>query len=79
MVGWTGGTTFERDLRRYCKKVKGLKFDSSGVRRRGGGGEWVDVESDADGNPAPDMLTAEKRVFENLGLEWRSPEERCTG
>ncbi|KAI1188511.1 hypothetical protein F5B17DRAFT_439523 [Nemania serpens] len=79
VVGWTGGTTFERDLRRYCKKVKGLKFDSSGVRRRGGGGEWVDVESDADGNPAPDMLTAEKRVFENLGLEWRSPEERCTG
>ncbi|KAI1193607.1 hypothetical protein F5X97DRAFT_313493 [Nemania serpens] len=79
VVGWTGGTTFERDLRRYCKKVKGLKFDSSGVRRRGDGGEWVDVESDAAGNPAPDMLTAEKRVFENLGLEWRSPEERCTG
>ncbi|KAI1164348.1 hypothetical protein F5B18DRAFT_259480 [Nemania serpens] len=79
VVGWTGGTTFERDLRRYCKKVKGLKFDSSGVRRRGDGGEWVDVESDADGNPAPDMLTAEKRVFENLGLEWRSPGERCTG
>ncbi|KAI1112613.1 hypothetical protein F5Y14DRAFT_421214 [Nemania sp. NC0429] len=79
VVGWTGGTTFERDLRRYCKKVKGLKFDSSGVRRRGDGGEWVDVESDADGNPAPDMLTAEKRVFENLGLEWRPPEQRCTG
>ncbi|KAJ8115555.1 hypothetical protein ONZ43_g4641 [Nemania bipapillata] len=79
VVGWTGGTTFERDLRRYCKKVKGLKFDSSGVRRRGDGGEWVDLESDADGNPAPDMLTAEKRVFENLGLEWRPPEERCTG
>jgi len=43
------------------------------------GGKWVDLESDADGNPAPDMLTAERRVFENLGLEWRSPEERCTG
>jgi DNA polymerase IV len=27
---------------------------------------------------APDMLTAEKRVFEGLGLEWRDPEERCT-
>ncbi|KAI0115472.1 hypothetical protein GGR51DRAFT_546282 [Nemania sp. FL0031] len=79
VVGWTGGTTFERDLRRYCKKVKGLKFDSSGVRRRGDGGEWVDLESDPDGNPAPDMLTAERRVFENLGLEWRPPEERCTG
>ncbi|KAI1126789.1 hypothetical protein F5Y10DRAFT_204951 [Nemania abortiva] len=79
VVGWTGGTTFERDLRRYCKKIKGLKFDSSGVRRRGDGGEWVDLESDANGNPAPDMLTAERRVFENLGLEWRPPEERCTG
>ena len=79
MVGWTGGTTFERDLRRYCKKVKRLKFDSSGVRMREDGGEWVDLESDAHGNPAPDMLTAEKRVFENLGLKWRPPEERCTG
>ena len=28
---------------------------------------------------APDMLTAERRVFEGLGLEWRAPEERCTG
>ncbi|TGJ78642.1 hypothetical protein E0Z10_g10120 [Xylaria hypoxylon] len=79
VVGWTGGTTFERDLRRYCKKAKRLKFDSSGVRERGDGGEWVDLESDPDGNPAPDMLTAERRVFENLGLEWRPPEERCTG
>ncbi|KAI0515365.1 hypothetical protein F5B22DRAFT_646640 [Xylaria bambusicola] len=79
VVGWTGGTTFERDLRRYCKKVKRLKFDSSGVRMREDGGEWVDLESDADGNPAPNMLTAEKRVFENLGLTWRPPEERCTG
>ncbi|KAI0201006.1 Nucleotidyltransferase [Astrocystis sublimbata] len=79
VVGWSGGTTFERDLRRYCKKVKRLKFDSSGVRRRDDGGDWVDLESDADGNPAPDLLTAEKRVFEKLGLTWLSPEERCTG
>ncbi|KAI1746362.1 Nucleotidyltransferase [Xylaria scruposa] len=79
VVGWTGGTTFERDLRRYCKKVKQLKFDSSGVRMRENGGDWVDLESDADGNPAPDMLTAEKTVFERLGLTWIPPEERCTG
>ncbi|KAI0472169.1 hypothetical protein GGR56DRAFT_110429 [Xylariaceae sp. FL0804] len=79
VMGWTGGTTFERDLRRYCKEEHGLKFDSSGVRRRGDGGEWVDLESDADGRPAPDMLTAEKRAFAGLGLEWRPPEERCTG
>ncbi|KAI5867130.1 Nucleotidyltransferase [Durotheca rogersii] len=76
VVGWTGGTTFERDLRRYCKQERGLKFDSSGVRSRVDG-SWVDLERDADGSP-PDMLTAEKRVFERLGLEWRPPEERCT-
>ncbi|KAI1485963.1 hypothetical protein F5X96DRAFT_286891 [Biscogniauxia mediterranea] len=78
MVGWTGGTTFERDLRMYCKREKGLKFDSSGVRSRTNGGEFVDLESGPDGRPAPDMITAEKRVFEGLGLEWRPPEERCT-
>ncbi|KAI0834192.1 Nucleotidyltransferase [Hypoxylon sp. FL0890] len=77
VIGWTGGITFQRDLRRYCKHEKGLKFDSSGVRSRTDG-SWVDLESDEHG-PAPDMLTAEKRVFKRLGLEWRPPEERCTG
>lgn len=77
VLGWTSGTTFQRDLRRYCKKEKGLKFDSSGIRSRVDGA-WVDLESRG-GQPAPDMLTAEKRVFEGLGLEWREPEERCTG
>lgn len=76
VLGWSGATTFERDLRRYAKHEKQLKFDSSGVRSRVDG-RWVDVESDLDG-PAPDMLTAEKRVFSYLGLEWRPPEERCT-
>ncbi|OTB05266.1 hypothetical protein M426DRAFT_10862 [Hypoxylon sp. CI-4A] len=76
VIGWTGGTTFQRDLRRYCKHARSLKFDSSGVRSRTDG-SWVDLESDPDG-PAPDMLTAEKRVFNRLGLEWRPPEERCT-
>ncbi|KAI0157293.1 hypothetical protein GGR57DRAFT_62334 [Xylariaceae sp. FL1272] len=79
VLGWSGATTFERDLRRYAKHEKQLKFDSSGARSRTGNGEWVDLESDENGNPAPDMLTAEKRVFEKLGLEWRPPEERCTG
>jgi DNA polymerase IV len=77
VIGWSGGTTFERDLRLYCKYVKSLKFDSSGIRSRVDG-SWVDLES-LDGQPAPDMLTAEKRVFRRLGLEWRPPEERCTG
>ncbi|KAK4191658.1 hypothetical protein QBC35DRAFT_486730 [Podospora australis] len=77
VLGWTSGTTFQRDLRRYCKKEKNLKFDSSGVRSRVDG-SWVDLESDGKGNPAPDMLTAERRIFDKLGLEWRPPEERCT-
>ncbi|KAJ3457475.1 hypothetical protein MRS44_014616 [Fusarium solani] len=78
LLGWSGGTTFQRDLRRYCKKVKGLKFDSSGVRRRSDG-MWVDLEKGPAGDGAPDMETAERRVFEGLGLTWRPPEERCTG
>ncbi|KAI9671011.1 MAG: hypothetical protein M1831_005096 [Alyxoria varia] len=32
VLGWTAATTFERDLRRYSKEVKGWKFDSSGIR-----------------------------------------------
>lgn len=78
MMGWSGGTTFERDLRRYCKAVKGWKFDSSGIRDRRDG-SWVDVEGSSRGHRAPDMEAAERRVFEGLGLEWRRPEERCTG
>ncbi|KAJ6437880.1 DNA polymerase beta [Purpureocillium lavendulum] len=83
LLGWSGGTTFQRDLRRYCKRERGLKFDSSGIRRRADG-EWMDLESRRRGGsgpaePAPDMETAEKRVFEGLGLVWRPPEERCTG
>ncbi|KAK1756908.1 hypothetical protein QBC47DRAFT_298020 [Echria macrotheca] len=78
VLGWTSGTTFQRDLRRYCKKERSLKFDSSGVRSRIDG-SWIDLETDANGKPAPDMLTAERRVFAGLGLEYRPPEERCTG
>lgn len=77
ILGWSGETTFQRDLRRYCKARLGLKFDSSGVRSRADGA-WVDLEG-SEGRPAPDMETAERRVFEGLGLEWRPPEERCTG
>jgi DNA polymerase IV len=78
VLGWSGGTTFQRDIRRYCKKVKGYKFDSSGIRRRADG-RWVDLEGTSGGDEAPDMETAERRVFAGLGLQWRSPEERCTG
>jgi len=77
--GWTSGTTFERDLRRYAKKVKGWKFDSSGVRERGTG-RWVDLERWSDERTrARTWQEAERRVFEGFGLMWREPEERCTG
>ena len=72
VLGWSGGTMFERDLRHYCKQQLGFKFDSTGVRRQDNG-EWVDLEK-GDG----DLLVKEKRVFGGLGLEWRDPTERCT-
>lgn len=79
VAGWTSGTTFQRDLRRYAKKVKGWKFDSSGVRERASG-RWVDLEGWADeGTRCLDWREAERRVFEGLGLVWREPEDRCTG
>lgn len=76
VTGWTSGTTFQRDLRRYAKKERNLKFDSSGIRSREDG-HWVDFESV--GGEAKDLYTAEKRVFAGLGLEWREPFDRNTG
>ncbi|KAI4161102.1 MAG: hypothetical protein LQ342_005139 [Letrouitia transgressa] len=79
VAGWTSGTTFQRDLRRYAKRVKGWKFDSSGVRKRGSG-RWIDLERWT--NPktrCTDWREAERRVFEGLGLEYIEPWERCTG
>lgn len=76
--GWTSGTTFNRDLRRYAKKVKGWKFDSSGVRVRGTGA-WVDLEKWRDEKTrCQTPEEAERRVFEGFGLVWREPWERCT-
>lgn len=37
VLGWSGGTTFQRDIRRFVSKVHGWKFDSSGVRDRTSG------------------------------------------
>ncbi|GME40967.1 BRCT domain-containing protein [Neofusicoccum parvum] len=78
VVGWTGGTTFQRDLRRYAKNVKGWKFDSSGVRDRRTG-EVVLLEGEEGVGEGLGWEDAEKKVFEGLGLEWIRPEERCTG
>ncbi|KAL6249785.1 hypothetical protein RBB50_003640 [Rhinocladiella similis] len=37
VLGWSGGTTFQRDIRQFVSKTKALKFDSSGVRDRANG------------------------------------------
>ncbi|KAK2750457.1 hypothetical protein FQN55_002056 [Onygenales sp. PD_40] len=73
IVGWTGDTTFERDLRRYAKKVHNWKFDSSGVRTRSTGGEVIDLEGAGE-----TWEERERLVLEGMGVGWRPPEERCT-
>ena len=79
IAGWTSGTTFQRDLRRYAKHVKGWKFDSSGVRERGTG-RWIDLEGWSDPETrCRDWKEAERRVFEGMGLVYREPWDRCTG
>ncbi|EON64506.1 hypothetical protein W97_03739 [Coniosporium apollinis CBS 100218] len=76
IAGWSGGTTFQRDLRRYAKNVKGWKFDSSGVRDRSSG-EVVELEGPEGVEGTAEE--AERTVFEGMGLPWFRPEERCTG
>lgn len=76
ITGWSGGTTFQRDLRRFTRATKGWKFDSSGVRDRSSG-EVVDLEGPE--GVSGDMIAAEKAVFEGMGLIYRPPTERCTG
>jgi DNA polymerase IV len=75
VLGWSGGTTFQRDLRRYVRHAHGWKFDSSGVRHRSNG-HVVPLEG-RDG--APTWQEAEKKVFEGMGLVYREPWERWTG
>ncbi|KAE8352236.1 hypothetical protein BDV28DRAFT_149212 [Aspergillus coremiiformis] len=73
VLGWSGDTTFERDLRRYAKKARGWKFDSSGVRERAGGGQVIDLEREG-----RTWEERERLVMEGLGVGWRPPVERCT-
>ncbi|KAL6702517.1 hypothetical protein ACN47E_001581 [Coniothyrium glycines] len=75
VMGWSGGTTFQRDLRRYAKAIKGWKFDSSGIRSRIDG-EAVMLEGPDGVSGTPEE--AEKAVFAGLGLEYIPPEYRVT-
>ncbi|KAK9329723.1 hypothetical protein V1520DRAFT_310499 [Lipomyces starkeyi] len=70
VVGWTGGTTFERDIRIHAKEI-GLKCSSSGIFDRKTG-QLVDTS-------ASTIESAEKRVFEVLRLPYISPDLRNTG
>ncbi|KAH7379395.1 hypothetical protein DE146DRAFT_317376 [Phaeosphaeria sp. MPI-PUGE-AT-0046c] len=75
VMGWSGGTTFQRDLRRYAKAIKGWKFDSSGIRSRSTGeAVWLEGLNGVEGTPED----AEKAVFEGLGLKYIPPEYRVT-
>ena len=78
VLGWSGGTTFQRDLRRYARKARGWKFDSSGIRDRASG-MVMNVEGEEGVGEGLGMEDAEKKVFEGLGLAYREPWERCTG
>ncbi|TNY18636.1 DNA polymerase mu [Rhodotorula diobovata] len=66
IVGWSGSTQFERDLRRHAEKL-GFKFDSGGLRVRGTN-EVVPTAHERD-------------VFRALSLKWihaqRRPGERA--
>ena len=83
LLGWSGGNTFQRDIRRYARAAKGWKFDSSGIRDRATG-MVVDLEGEGgereiDGGVRGSMDDAERKVFDGLGLVYREPWERCTG
>ena len=78
ILGWSGGNTFQRDIRRYVKRTRSWKFDSSGVRDRVSG-HVLDLESPMRGDEGDTWLDREKRLMNGLGIGWRPPSERCTG
>ncbi|GAA6028582.1 hypothetical protein JCM8097_007293 [Rhodosporidiobolus ruineniae] len=61
IVGWSGSTQFERDLRKHAEKM-GLKFDSGGLRVRG------------TNEVIPTVM--EQDVFRALKLKYIPPEYR---
>lgn len=75
VLGWTGDTTFERDLRRLAKKEHNWKFDSSGVRERDGKGRVLDLEA-----KGKTWEERERLVFEGIvgRGRWIGVEGRCS-
>ncbi|KAF8963684.1 DNA polymerase mu [Flammula alnicola] len=63
VVGWqVHSCMFERDLRRWAKVEKGMKFDSSGMTRRHDSKLFIP--------------RSEEEVFDILGLDWVDPTMR---
>jgi len=62
VIGWTGSTMFQRDIRLWTRDKKGWKFDSSGLTRL------------ADSSPV--LAKSELDVFQLCGLEWVDPTMR---
>jgi DNA polymerase IV len=73
VLGWSGDTTFQRDLRRHAKKAHSWKFDSSGIRARDSSGQVVDLEHGGE-----TWEQRERLVMERIGIGWRPPQERCS-
>jgi len=78
VLGWSGATTFQRDIRRWVKRKKGWKFDSSGVRDRSNG-LVLDLEKPRNKGDGDTWLDREKRLMAGLGIGWRPATKRCTG
>jgi len=78
VLGWSGATTFERDIRRFVKKTRGWKFDSSGVRDRSNG-LVLNLEAPKEGDPGDTWQDRERRLMDALGIGFREPTLRCTG
>ncbi|BFZ54415.1 hypothetical protein PYCC9005_001451 [Savitreella phatthalungensis] len=77
VLGWSGATTFERDLRRFVSVKKSWQFDSTGIvhqtdKRRV-------VLDDLLWRPGVSIVELEKSLFGKLGLEYIPPELRNTG
>ncbi|RXW14888.1 hypothetical protein EST38_g10962 [Candolleomyces aberdarensis] len=62
VIGWTGSKMFQRDLRLWAKKEKGMKFDSVALTRRHDTRRY--------------LPKSEKEVFDILGLPWIDPTMR---
>lgn len=85
VLGWSGATTFERDVRRWCRKEKGWKFDSSGVRDRATGGvlDFETSTSSGKRKPIQTLKGKEKAAtlledndVEDVGDGWEDRERR---